>query len=322
MSSIKTVAVVGASGNIGAPTVKLLHEVGFEVTAITRADSSSTFPDYVKVKPVDYTSIPDLTDAFTGIDAVVASVGYFALDIQPNLIEAAAKAGVSRFIPAEFGADLLNEKTRKFPILASKIQVQELLKLKAKETGMTYSLVFTSLFLDWGLDNGMVVNVKEGKAKLYDGGDRVVSFTTTTTVAKGIVGCLQHLEETKNRGIYVHDIATSQNHIIELAKQVQPEKEWETETEDTAAMEKQAQEAFLRKDYANMIGSVSVIISNSDRWFQAVVVLLTDISQVFRMYFGGEEYGQPFRELDNELFGIKTMKDEELTGLIARITKG
>ena len=40
------------------------------------------------------------------------------------------------------------------------------------------------------------------------------------------------------------------------------------------------------------------------------------------MYFGGEEYGQPFRELDNELFGIKKMKDEELTGLIARIIKG
>src|ERR1700677_2297421 len=117
MSSIKTVAVVGASGNIGAPTVKLPHEAGFEVTAITRADSSSTFPDYVKVKPVDYTSIPDLTDAFTRIDAVVASVGYFALDIQPNLIEAAAQTGVSRFIPTEFGADLLNEKTRKFPIL-------------------------------------------------------------------------------------------------------------------------------------------------------------------------------------------------------------
>lgn len=265
MSPIKTVAVVGASGNIGSPTVKLLQEAGFDITAITRADSSSTFPEYVKVKSVDYASIPALTEAFAGIDAVVSAVGYFALDIQPNLVEAAAKAGVSRFIPAEFGADLLNEKTREFPILASKLQVQDLLKAKAGESGMTYSLIFTSLFLDWGLDTGMVINVKEGKAKLYDGGNTIVSFTTTTTTAKAIVGCLQHLEETKNRGVYVQDIATSQNHIIELSKKVQPEKEWATELADTAVMEKEAHEAFLRKDYANMTGSVSVMISSSDR---------------------------------------------------------
>ena len=165
--------------------------------------------------------------------------------------------GVKKFIPAEYGADLLNPKTKEFPILASKVQVQDLLKVKAKETGMSYSLIFTGLFLDWGLDTGMVVNVKDGKAKLYDGGDRTVSFTTTTTVAKAIVGCLQHPEETKNRGVYVQDVATSQNHIIEIAKQVHPDKPWALETADTAVMEKEAHEAFLRQDYANMVGSVS-----------------------------------------------------------------
>lgn len=38
------------------------------------------------------------------------------------------------------------------------------------------------------------------------------------------------------------------------------------------------------------------------------------------MYFGGEQYGMPFRTLDNELFGIKGMGDEELKALIAEIT--
>lgn len=256
--SIKKVAVVGASGNIGVPTVKFLHEAGFDITAIKRPDSSSSFPDYVKVKPIDYTSISALTDAFTGVDAVVSCLGYYALDHQANLVEAAAKAGVKRFIPAEYGADLLNPKTREFLVLASKIQVQDLLKVKAKETGMTYSLIFTGLFLDWGLDTGMVINVKEGKAKLYDGGDRIVSFTTTTTIAKAIVGCLQHPDETKDRGVYVQDMATSQNHMIKLAKEVHPQMEWTLENADTAVMEKEAHEAFLRKDYANATGSVSV----------------------------------------------------------------
>jgi uncharacterized protein YbjT (DUF2867 family) len=261
MSPIRTVAVVGASGNIGFPTVQLLHASGFQITAITRPDSSSTFPDYVTVKPADYASIPSLVEAFTGIDAVISCISYLALDSQPNLVEAAAQAGVTRFIPAEYGADCLNPKTREFPILAEKIKVEELLMAKAKsEEGMSYTLLFTGLFLDWGLETGMIVNVKEGKARLYDGGDRIVSFTTTRTIAKAIVGCLEQLEETKNRGVYVQDIATSQNHIVELAREVQPEKEWMLERADTEVMEREAEEAWRRKDYANMVGSVSDLI--------------------------------------------------------------
>jgi uncharacterized protein YbjT (DUF2867 family) len=262
MSPITTVAVVGASGNIGAPTVQLLHAAGFQITALTRPDSSSTFPDYVTVKTADYTSIPSLVEAFTGIDAVISCISYLALDSQPNLVEAAAQAGVTRFLPAEYGADCLNPKTREFPILASKIQVEELLMAKAKAhegEGMSYTLLFTGLFLDWGLETGMIVNVKEGKARLYDGGDRIVSFTTTRTIAKAIVGCLEHLEETRNRGVYVQDIATSQNHIVGLARGVQPEKEWMLERADTEVMEREAEEAWRRKDYANMVGSVSYL---------------------------------------------------------------
>jgi hypothetical protein len=37
------------------------------------------------------------------------------------------------------------------------------------------------------------------------------------------------------------------------------------------------------------------------------------------MYFGGESYGQPFQKLDNELFGIKEIGDEDVKALIAKI---
>lgn len=39
------------------------------------------------------------------------------------------------------------------------------------------------------------------------------------------------------------------------------------------------------------------------------------------MYFGGEEYGMPFRHLDNDLLDVNLMGDEELKALIARITR-
>lgn len=39
------------------------------------------------------------------------------------------------------------------------------------------------------------------------------------------------------------------------------------------------------------------------------------------MYFGGEEYGMPFRKLDNDLLGIKEIGDKELKALIAKIVE-
>lgn len=56
--------------------------------------------------------------------------------------------------------------------------------------------------------------------------------------------------------MYVQDIATSQNHLIKLAKEVQPQKEWTTEYADLLEVYKEAHKAFLRKDFANMTGSV------------------------------------------------------------------
>lgn len=319
MRIIKSVAIAGASGNIGAPTVQLLHAAGFTITALTRPNSPSTFPSYVTVKPVDYASIPSLTSALHGIDAAISCLGSFSLEHQPNLIEAAAAARVHRFIPAEYGADCLNARTRAFPILALKIQAEELLRRKAQQGGMSYSLVFSGLFLDWGLEVGMIVNVKEGKGTLYDGGDRVVSFTTTRTVAKAIVGCLLHLEETRDRGVYVQDVATSQNRIVELAGGLRPALEWTLEEADTEVLEREAHDAFLRGDYADMVGSVSDSILRVGGPAAISISCVADSRQVWRMYFGGEQYGMPFQKLDNDLFGIEEMGDQELKALIAKI---
>ncbi len=279
-----------------------LIRANYTVTALTRAESTATFPDHVNVVTVDYNSIPSLTAALTGQDAVVSTVGSFSLSIQPNLVEAAAAACVKRFIPAEYGADLLNHKARAFPIVAQKVQIQDLLERKAKETGMTYTFLFTGIFLDWGLglQSGMILDVKTHRGTLYDGGNTVTSTTRLATVGRGIVGCLEHGEETRNRGVYIQDIAISQNKILEIAKKLDPDAQWELTHADTAEMEKTAAEAVRRKDpdMTSMFGSI------------------------FRMYFGGEEYGMPFKKLDNELLGIKGMSDAELEQLIRDISLG
>ncbi|MCJ1285620.1 hypothetical protein MMC26_004961 [Xylographa opegraphella] len=296
MSQIKNVAVAGATGNIGLATVHALQTAGFTVTALGRGGSTSSIPAGVRIVTVDYDSIESLTTALKGQDAVVSCIGPFALGCQPNLVEAASFLGVKRFIPAEFGADTLNQQTRAFPILQSKVQVQKMLAEKYEQSGMTYSLLFTGLFFDWGLGNGMILGVKNRTGTLYDGGKTMISTTTIATVAKGITGCLLQPEETKNRGVYIQDAAISQNKLMELTNKVNPGK-WDLKDASTVELEKQASAAYERKDPNPMSMSGSV----------------------FRMYFGGEAYGQPFKKLDNDLFGIKGMSDKEIETMIRNI---
>ena len=80
-SSIKKVAVAGATGNTGQTVIRKLSASGFEVTALTRSSTSAqslSRPD-VNAVEVDYLSNQSLLSALRGIDAVVVcGVGMYA----------------------------------------------------------------------------------------------------------------------------------------------------------------------------------------------------------------------------------------------------
>jgi hypothetical protein len=280
------------------PLIRALLAANFTVTALTREGSTFSFPADVEVKAVDYTSIPALTKALAGQEAVISVVGPSGLGLQTNLVKAAAAAGVCRFIPAEFGADLLNPRCRAFPLHTTKVEVQDLLVQKAKETGMSYSLIFTGPFLDWGL-RGFILDVKNHTGTLYDEGLNAFSTTTIPTIVRAIVGCLQHLKETENRGVYIQDAAISQKKLLEIAQRLNPKKEWQLRYANTEDLERAAMEAVARKD-TNMMSLVGAVL---------------------RAHFGGEEFGMPFKKLDNELLGIKDMTDDDLEKMIRDVSE-
>lgn len=124
MSTIKAVAVAGASGSVGEPIVKALIEAGFTVTALTRADSKSTLPSSVKVANVDYNDLESLTAALKGQDALVSTLGTASVDQQFKLVDAALAAGVRRLIPSEFGCDM-ETPARQLPVYAQKVKIEE-----------------------------------------------------------------------------------------------------------------------------------------------------------------------------------------------------
>lgn len=127
-----------------------LVNAGFNVTVLSRSDSTSSAPAGTKVHKVDYTSSASLDEAFKGQDAVVSTIATAAIGSQGPIIDAAVKAGVKRFIPSEFGLNTQKVQGGAAKILAGKVKTQELLNEAVKSNpGFSWTGVANNLFFDW-----------------------------------------------------------------------------------------------------------------------------------------------------------------------------
>lgn len=264
------------------------------MTVLTRNSSQAQFPSSVRVIRVDYTSVPDLTKALNNQDAVVSVLTSSAVDTQVPLIEASIAAGVKRFIPSEFSGNIDNPKAFTLLVYKPNVEVHQLLKrLSSEHPLFTYTLIRNGPFLDWCLAKGLFVDFKAETTPYYDGGDRPFSTTTLATIARAVVGVLQHVDETKNRVVFVHDTVTTQKKIIDIAEKLAPGRKWTTVPVSTADLEAAAQANYAKGkvDLGSLMG------------------------MLIRVIFG-EGYGGEFEEVDNELLGIPLKTDAELEELV------
>lgn len=267
---------------------------GFEVTALTRKSGSHNFPSSVKVVEVDYESLDSITNALRGQDAVVSTIGSAALSKQLLLVEAAAKAGVKRFLPSEFGSDTVHPKVSKLPSFGDKIAVQDALKKHAETSGLSYTLVVTGPFLDWGLRAGFLANVKSKKITLWDGGNVVFSATTLDSIGQAVAGVLKHPEETKNRAVYVQNTAVAPKQLLEISKRVVGSENWELTHLSIADHVAKAWEELSKPS------------PNPANWAMTFVI----------QSIVAEGFGSKFEKLDNELLGVKEFSEADLEALI------
>lgn len=230
-ATLKNAAIVGAAGDVGSVILdKLVGSGKFNVKVLRRPGSKLSVPAGIDVAEVDFTSLDSLKSALAGQDAVISAVGTAGLESQLLLVDAAASAGVKRFIPSDFGADLENPKARQLPVFGLKVKVENHLIETAKTTGLTYTFVFNNAFLDYGISHDFVLSTSNSKPILVDGGDLLFSTTSLPSVGDAVVGILSHPAETKNRAVRIHDLVTSQSKLLALAKQAAPTKAWEPVT--------------------------------------------------------------------------------------------
>lgn len=85
-----------AGGNVGKPITKALLATGkHTVTALSRAGSTSTLPEGVKVAQIDYDNEETIVNALKGQDYLVITMNATAPpETHHKLVAAASKAGI------------------------------------------------------------------------------------------------------------------------------------------------------------------------------------------------------------------------------------
>lgn len=295
---IKAVALAGATGNVGAHVLNALLGLNcFEITVLTRKEGSS-FPAGVTVKTVDFSSIDSLSSILKGQDAVIDTTMSSDIQTPINLINAAAAAGVYRFITSDFGLDPLNTKVAALPVFRRKSAAFQEVKAVSERTGMTWTIVATGPFLDWNLRNGWSgIDLYHKSIHLFDDGDNVLPWTTLESVGQATAAVLVHPTETENRPVYVSSAVKSQKELAELAKAALGSDGWRTTTCD---MEASFQKAM------------------SD--FEAGIYSMGTFAPMIQYSTAKKEYAGPWEKDDNALLEIKTMSDAEIKALMMGIT--
>ncbi|TVY80593.1 Bifunctional pinoresinol-lariciresinol reductase [Lachnellula suecica] len=285
MSSIK-VALAGATGNLGVTVLKALFDAKLRVTVLSRIHGNSSklaqHPNLTIIE-VDFNSTHSLIAALQEVEVVISCVATLAIGSQNTLIDASVAAGVKRFIPAEFGMDSRN------PLCASLPE-----KVDSNES-FSYTGIANGLFLDWGLKVGFIINPTLHTATLYNGGDVPFSTTSLADVALAILGVINNPASTANQLLYIHSAVTTQNKLIQYAKNTDG-KEWHTTSKDTGEV--------MQESVAELAKGIQGDAQAAMDGFCICASWNTD-------------YGCDFsNRLNNELLGLETMDEAELKSLV------
>ncbi|KAJ3548353.1 hypothetical protein NM208_g1055 [Fusarium decemcellulare] len=253
MALIKNVMVVGATGNVGPHVISALLERSFQVTILSRITSSHPLPAQVTEIKTDYTPA-SLEQVLQGQDAVICTLGYAGLEKQLDLVDAAEKAGVKRFIPSEFGSP---KGTKDIPeytnLLQNKLKIVQYLQQKAENNPQFSWCAFTTgTFLDRALltfpDFGF--DVRKERATIFDSGNEPFTAMTIHSIGKPVAASLSFdkLDDTKNRYVGISSLKVTQNEVL-AAFEKETGRSWDVNRKNTADVLAEAKNKMANGDF-------------------------------------------------------------------------
>lgn len=116
--------------------------------------------------------------------------------------------------------------------------------IKLKDQGkIDYTLVFVGLWIDVTGLGGFVIDVKNKRQEVWDGGEHPISLTSTASIAKAVVAILEGKAAGKTE-VRIKDIDLSQRRLRELSAEVVGRDGWELTHLDTEDRTNTARQRF------------------------------------------------------------------------------
>lgn len=193
------ILVAGATGLLGSEIVKRLLSRGREVRALARHSSDQVKVDALEsagaeIARGDLQDQDSLRTACAGARVVISTVSMITTGRETDsfaatdaagtrqLVDAARAAGVEQFVFVSFDTS----RSPDAPITAAKRDVEEYLK----RSGLTYTILQPSLFMESWLGPMLFANPAAGTATVYGDGTHKLRYVAVADVAELAVQCV------------------------------------------------------------------------------------------------------------------------------------
>lgn len=184
----KTIAIVGATGNLGGKIVNALLANGAEVTAIVRLTTSQNKiidleQKGVKVFKVDTSNKLEIAKHCIGAHCVVsalAGLNETILDAQKIVLDAAVEAKVKRFIPSDYSIDFTNLQIGQNRNLDLRREFHQYLK----NSPIQATSIFNGAFMGLLTTDMPLILFKINRILCWGNPNQIMEFTTMDNVAE------------------------------------------------------------------------------------------------------------------------------------------
>jgi uncharacterized protein YbjT (DUF2867 family) len=217
------ILVAGATGYLGMEICRLLRERGADVRALVRRTSSPEKVERLRRLGIELVT-GDLKDprsldaACRNVDTVIStasstisrqpddSIQRVDHDGQIALVDAAVSNGVERYLFISFSGNLDLECA----LQSAKRTVER----AVRESGMTYTILRPSFFIEVWLSPAFGFDVEHGTARIFGTGDQRMSWISLSDVARFAIECIDH-PAAKNAVFELGGEAVSPNELVE-----------------------------------------------------------------------------------------------------------
>lgn len=183
----RTVALVGASGDLGGRMLSALVRRRADIRCLLRADISHEKQEAVRARgglplPVDFSNPEAVSDALKGSECVVSVLNGLApviMELQGRVLDAAIAAGVPRFIPSDFSLDF----TRTRPGDNRNMDLRRRFQGRVDAAPIRATSILNGPFADLLTGDAPIVIHKLRRVVYWGNADQPFDFTTKDDVA-------------------------------------------------------------------------------------------------------------------------------------------